>query len=146
MSNTFKILLAGNGGVGKTTWMKKIKSGSFEMKYISSRAQIWSISFEGANLEIIDIDGQRIDVTKVPHIDAAIFMFDVTSVLSLLHAEWWKKRSQQLYGDIPFIMVANKCDITRSRRIKKGNADCEISVKTGLNLTEPLSMIIGKMK
>ena len=33
---TFKVVLVGDGGVGKTTWLQKHRSGEFETRYIAT--------------------------------------------------------------------------------------------------------------
>ena len=59
---TFKLLLAGNGGVGKTSFIKRHVTGEFEETYVPTLGvQIYHIEFTTTNgkvrFEVWDIAG-----------------------------------------------------------------------------------------
>ena len=47
MNLEYKLILVGNGGVGKTAYIKRIRTGEFEEKYFTTiGAEVHPISFE----------------------------------------------------------------------------------------------------
>ena len=105
-----KILIFGDGGVGKTSLINYYLNNTFEQKYIST-----------SNINILqndeyifyDFPGQEKysshDI-NLSDIDICIIMYDVTNKISYKNIQFWKLKVQNLCGNIPTIIVGNKID------------------------------------
>jgi len=105
-----KILIVGDGGVGKTSLINYYLNNTFEQKYIST-----------SNINILqndeyifyDFPGQEKysshDI-NLSDIDICIIMYDVTNKISYKNIQFWKLKVQNLCGNIPTIIVGNKID------------------------------------
>ena len=91
MDRSFKIVLVGNTGVGKTTFIERIKVGTFNKKYVSTiGVDVVSISFNSnigkITFEVWDTAGQEklMGLGDGYYVNSrgAIVMFDTTNVLS----------------------------------------------------------------
>ena len=148
---SFKIILIGNGGVGKSTFIEQLINKKFEKRYISSKGDIYTIKFNTNKGEIIfninDCDGQAYFSEKnnifYQGADAAIIMFDTTNNISHKSVNKWAKDIYNICGNIPVVICGNKID-SNQRIIPKGDY-CEISVKNNYNLNEPFSLIARKL-
>lgn len=162
--DTYKTILVGEGGCGKTTWLSRImaeKTGAklFEKKYIATLgvqvqpivalspttgeqyiANIWDCAgqekFSGLG------DGYYIQA------QAAIFAFDLSSHYSLGKIPGLLRNVLRVTGPIPYVIVGLKSDV---RTIAADNAllrtfidnthYVEVSTKTGDNVHEPLRIL-----
>lgn len=123
----FKLILIGDGGTGKTTYLKRIKDGSFRREYIATvGVDVSDVSFrtnygENINFQVWDTAGQEIysQLNDVYYIgaDAAIIMFDVTSRITFKNVATWLQKLRLLTTDvstnreIPVIICGNKIDL-----------------------------------
>ena len=111
-----KVLLVGDGGVGKTALVKKSGGGVFEKKYIATvgvevhqigEYSVWDCAgqekFAGVR------DGYFIGA------DAAILVLDVTSRLSYKRKSTWIQDVHRFCPGIPIVILANKCDIAEQK-------------------------------
>ena len=105
-----KILVLGDGGVGKTSLINNYLFNTFEEKYIST----YNINILQNNEYIFyDFPGQEKYSShniNLSDIDACIIMYDITNKLSYKNIGFWKLKVQKLCGDIPTIVVGNKID------------------------------------
>ena len=131
-----KILIVGDGGVGKTSFINKHfnKHLPFEKRYIPTKG-IKTYTFN--QYIIFDFPGQELyghkDIkNKIGEVDLVMIMYDLTSKISHCNIRRWKNYISEHYGDIPIILVGNKADITG--RIKIKNEKNMVSAKTGSNL------------
>jgi GTP-binding nuclear protein Ran len=149
----YKIKLLGGEGVGKTTWIHKLKTGDFEKRYVATiGCEIHPISFTtnyGTILiKLYDYAGQeRYDNYTKEKTDATILMFSQSSRTSykILDKNWkqycideptW---TIQTKSDIPttdefppHIKISSKTDnefpfITNILRVLTGHDDLEIN-------------------
>lgn len=106
-----KIILVGDGGVGKTTFVNKLQTGQFTSKYK------YTVGFEVKyvdNMEIWDCAGQEkysglrdgywINAKK------AIIMFSMDNRLTFKNVPYWYRDVRRVCGDIPIIIMGNKSD------------------------------------
>nr|XP_046253381.1 ras-related protein Rab-7L1-like isoform X2 [Scatophagus argus] len=118
-----KILVVGDGNVGKSSFVRRYVNGQFSKTYkmtvgvdFSVKVLQWSDT-EKVRLQLWDIAGQErfISMTRIYYKGAVgcVVMFDVTSSSSFLSCRHWKrdldKKALLPNGDpIPCILLANK--------------------------------------
>eukprot|EP01084_Bolivina_argentea_P035098 65104_1 len=106
----FKLVLVGDGGVGKTTFVKRHKSGEFEKKYVATLGvEVHPLTFYTSLGPIIyncwDTAGQEKfgglrDGYYVGG-KAAIIMFDVTSRITYKSVSVWHRDLTRVCENIP---------------------------------------------
>ena len=122
----FKIILAGDGAVGKTSLINRFVTGSFTGDYkatigvaITSKRLI--VEDNEVNLQIWDIAGQTLfrQFRKKFYIKAkgALLVFDLTVPKSLDNLHSWIGDIQEITGEIPFVLIGNKADLSELRAI-----------------------------
>ena len=123
---SFKLILIGDGGVGKTTFVKRHETGEFEKKYIATQgvevtSNIFYTSRGPIKLNIWDTAGQEKfgSMREGYYIgaDCAMLMFDVTSRMTYTHIKKWYKDLERIAGNIPVVLIGNKVDC-KERKIK----------------------------
>lgn len=110
---TYHINFLGDGGVGKTTWIHKMKTDEFYSKYYATvgcdvHPFMVNTNYGNIELNLYDYAGQEkySSRTYYKH-DANILMFDLTSKVSHESLKDWYTKC---YTGQTFI-VGNKCDI-----------------------------------
>jgi GTP-binding nuclear protein Ran len=158
----FKLVLVGDGGVGKTTFVKRHTKGEFERCYIATvGAEVNPIVFNTTKgpvrFNIWDTAGQEkfAVLREGYYIDAncAIIMFDVTSRISYKNVPNWYRDLVRVCENIPMVLVANKVDVkdkkVPSRSItfhrKKNLQFYDISAKSNYNFEKPLLWLLRKL-
>ena len=120
----FKIVVIGDGAVGKTSLIKKFTKGTFEKDYVKTiGAQLskYNKEINGDMIRLIfwDIAGQA-DFNFLHHLfykesKAAIIVYSLEendlSYDSFTHIENWYKELMKYCGDIPIVLFANKVDL-----------------------------------
>lgn len=119
--NTFKVVLVGDGGVGKTTYINRFKTGEFEKKYVPTvgvevKPLVFHTNQGKFTLNIWDTAG----VEKYGGLrdgyyigaDACIFMFDITSRSSFVNIFEWVKQVRRVNQNLPSLLVGNKSDLS----------------------------------
>jgi len=114
-----KVLLIGNTGVGKTTFLKKLRTGEFDLKFISTYGvEVHPVDTGKIKFYVWDCAGQeRLAVNKTSFYegtDACIIMFDTQSTESLISIEKHANLIIKSLGLIPIILVCNKNDLIPS--------------------------------
>ncbi|MBI3244553.1 MAG: GTP-binding protein [Chloroflexi bacterium] len=117
-----KVVVAGDGNVGKTSLIRQYCEGKFE----SSRVMTIGVDFqtkrvalpEGeVKLSIWDMAGQeRFAVMRSGFYRgsrAAALVFDVTQAASLTNLETWRAEILKVMPDQKFVVVGNKIDLPR---------------------------------
>jgi len=157
----FKIIIAGDPGVGKTSIIKNLSMNNFEKKYIStvgfqiSKKEVKEKEREFSVL-IWDIAGQPQFHLIRPNFyqgsSAAIFVFSLTDRPSFYNVKNWVKECFRYINYIPSILVGNKSDLKNERIIitpqGKNLADglgfryIETSAKTGENIDQLFELLI----
>ncbi len=154
MHYTFKLIIAGDGGVGKTTLVNRYVRGTFTADTrltVGVQFMVKQLIINGdvIDLQIWDLGGQDRFRFILPAYckgaNGGIFMYDTTSMHSLNHMEEWVNiiRSQ---GEIyPLVVGGTKVDLVESRAFSREEAleeaskfgiseVIEVSSKTGLNV------------
>jgi GTP-binding nuclear protein Ran len=152
--STFKVLLVGNGGVGKTTLLKRHKTGEFEKKYVATvGVEVHPLKFYTNNGSVCfnmwDCAGQEkfggLRDGYYIGADAVIFMFDLTRKNTFNNLGTWIRDVKRVCENIPCVVVGNKCDVLD--RIKEeelamalqgsGLIYYSISTKSNYNFEKP---------
>ncbi|KAG8003023.1 Ras-related protein Rab-7L1 [Nibea albiflora] len=165
-----KILVVGDGNVGKSSFVHRYVNGQFNNAYkmtvgvdFSVKVLHWSDK-EKVRLQLWDIAGQErfISMTRIYYKGAlgCVVMFDVTSSASLLSCRRWKQdldnKAMLPNGDsIPCILLANKCDLAERvvsaesiGRFSEANGFVtwmEISVKDNKNVGEAMRRLVEEI-
>ncbi len=161
----FKVVFFGDGGVGKTTLIKRYLTGVFK-----SHSEITiGVDFHVKKLEI---DGKRVGLqiwdfagedrfrflmpSYVIGASGGIFMFDITRYSSLKNFNDWIEIFKRGYSgtdnQIPVLMVGSKIDLEYKRAVSRNEAYdiarknslygyIECSAKNGQNVEDVFSEI-----
>ncbi len=121
-----KIILLGDGAVGKTSLIRRFVVDKYDDKYILTigtkiTAKSMQIGIDkkifDLNLQIWDILGQK-GFTKLHNssfkgTDGVILVADITRKDTLISlARYWIPKVQNMVGDVPLLILANKSDLT----------------------------------
>ncbi len=116
----FKVLFLGEGGVGKTSLLKRYVEGIFteDMKQtVGVDFASCEVACDGweATLQIWDLAGQMHFRDLVSYYfaggRAAIAVFDITMLTTMDALEDWISRLFNAEGEIPLVVVGNKGDL-----------------------------------
>jgi GTP-binding nuclear protein Ran len=158
----FKLILVGDGGVGKTTFVKRHLTGEFEKKYVATlgvevhplefhtnlgpiRFNVWDTAGQekfGGLRDGYYIQGQ-----------CAIIMFDVTSRVTYKSVPNWYRDLTRVCENIPIVLTGNKIEI-KDRKVKakqitfhrkKNLQYFDISAKSNYNFEKPFLWIARKL-
>lgn len=166
-----KICLLGEMGVGKTSMILKYVNNTFQNEYKATLAadfiqkkmspNEFSELTQPVDLIIWDLAGQRnylVDKMTEYYLQGSngyILVYDLTSLSSIKNLENWHKRIQENCGDIPFIVVGNKCDLIDQIEVddnklkpflKKYKTNFyKTSARTGENLNKPFLELTKKI-
>lgn len=164
MSSQFKIVLVGDGGVGKTCWVKQLLTGELERKYIATvgvEAHVVSLNTSAGVIEfhVWDCAGQD---TFGAHRDgyyvgakAAVIFFDVTSRSTYMHVPAWYRDLVRVLDSVPIVLVGNKVDDVANRKVKsrditfhrkKNLQYFEISLARQFDTMQPLLHLARQLK
>jgi len=122
----FKLVLVGDGGVGKTTFVKRHLTGEFEKKYEATQGvevhpMVFHTNHGPIRLNVWDTAGQeKLGGLRDGYYiqgQCAIIMFDVTSRITYKNVPKWYKDLVRVCENIPIVLVGNKVDV-KDRKVK----------------------------
>lgn len=157
MRNTdkpFKLVILGDGGVGKTTFVKRHLTGEFNKKYEPTHgAEVHPMDFETnrgpLRFSCWDTAGQErfgsLRDGYYVNADCAILMFDVTCRLTYKNIPMWYRDIRRVCPNIPILLVGNKVDVNnrqvRPKMVtfhrKHSIQYYEVSAKSNYNFEKP---------
>jgi len=158
----YKLVLVGDGGVGKTTFVKRHLTGEFEKKYIAtlgvevhpmpfhtSKGQILFNVWDTAGQE--KLGGLRDGYYIGGH--SGIVMFDVCSRITYQNVPKWYKDLVRVCENIPIVLVGNKVDV-KDRKVKakqivfhrkKNLQYYDISAKSNYQYEKPFVWLLRRL-
>ncbi|MFW9826543.1 MAG: Rab family GTPase [Candidatus Thorarchaeota archaeon] len=164
----FKISVIGDGGVGKTSLIKKYTKGSFDKNYIKTIGAQFSrfdkkVEGDIINLIFWDIAGQDFEFLHpifYKESKACIIVFSLEEndlgKDSFNHITEWHNELKKYCGNIPVVLFANKVDLVEENDrdtfkvkdiVKKNNyiGYYLTSAKTGEGVVEAFNAIINEL-
>lgn len=158
----YKVLIIGDIGTGKTSIIKKYVHNIFSEHYKSTIGvdfALKTIEKDGTTirLQLWDIAGQErfSTMTRVYYraAQAAIIVYDITKLESFKSINIWLENVRVSLGDnIPVIVFANKCDISKDYVTTELEKLCKeknilkffkTSAKTNIGIQEGMDYLIG---
>ena len=125
----FKLVIAGDGGVGKTSLTNKFITGIFKTDTritIGVEFFIKDIAVDGlgtVRLQIWDFGGEErfrfLLPTYVKGANGILFMFSTTNMLTLSHFDDWLPILRNYDPNIPIMLVGSKIDLKTQRRVQR---------------------------
>lgn len=149
----FRIVLLGDPGVGKTTYINRLQTGEFTIKYVATlETNTCFIYFNTTSgpiiFHVLDTSGQD-PFFHIPHspgsIDGVIGMCDSRSSCENLMGKWYEYAHAFLHvPELPCVAVTNKVDVPQildlsyKRRLHyKWRTYYDISAKSNYNFEKP---------
>lgn len=162
----YKVIVIGDGSVGKTTLLRQYVEHQFESEYIPTvgvnilKEQI-EVDGKTVNLMLWDIAGQPqfylLHKVYYNGANGVILMFDLTNSPSFTNVNnWYNELIKYGLEEVPIIMCGNKSDLKGERKIISPMAHSkmeqlgipayfETSAKEGTNVKEAFNKIISLM-
>jgi len=158
----FKLVLVGDGGVGKTTFVKRHLTGEFEKKYVATigvsvHPLDFHTNFGPLRYNVWDTAGQEkyggLRDGYYIQGECAIIMFDVTSRITYKNVPNWHRDLTRVCENIPIVLCGNKVEV-KERKVKtkqinfhrkKNIQYYEISAKTNYNFEKPFLYLARKL-
>lgn len=155
----FKLLVVGEGGVGKTAFIKRHLTGEFAKSYVATMGvEVNPLPFRTSLGQVVfniwDCAGQEkfsgLGTGYYKGANAAIIMFDVTSRISYKSVPHWYNSVRAVCPDIPIVLCGNKVD----RKVKPSEIQFhrkkqiqyyDISAKSSYNFEKPFLYIARKL-
>ena len=162
----YKVVVIGDGGVGKTSLVLQYTEKKFTEQYVMTIGSNFAIKKveipEYPDLEIRlqlwDLAGQRhFSFVRPPFYRGAaaiMYVFDVTRRSSFTNLPNWKEEVEKVIGQKPSVMLGNKIDLAQDYRevgTEEGRAISEeydsggyfeTSAKTGGNIKEAFKSLV----
>lgn len=158
----FKLVLVGDGGVGKTTLVKRHLTGEFEKKYIPTlgvevHPLIFNTNCGKVIFNVWDTAGQEkfggLRDGYYIQGNCAIIMFDVTSRITYKNVPNWHRDIVRVCENIPIVLTGNKVDI-KDRLVKARNVQFhrkknlqyfDISARSNYNFEKPFLWLVRRL-
>ncbi len=136
---TYKVVLFGDSGVGKTTMCNTLcgKLGKNTVSTIGADHATCLFRFEGntIRLNIWDTAGQDKYACVMPTVvrgaKAVLLVYDVSSGNSLhsINQRWVRQISEHLEPGVPIVLIGNKVDLPANRRVTTREEAEEMATK-----------------
>ncbi|XP_042212524.1 LOW QUALITY PROTEIN: ras-related protein Rab-23-like, partial [Homarus americanus] len=153
-----KVVIVGNGAVGKSSMIQRYCKGTFTKDYKKTigvdflERQI-TLSGEEVRLMLWDTAGQEeFDaITKAYYrgAQACVVAFSTTDRDSFSAVRKWKKKVEDECGNIPMVLVQNKIDLIDQATVKPDEVESltrlyRTSVKEDLNVDQVFNFLVER--
>ncbi|XP_032719694.1 GTP-binding nuclear protein Ran-like [Lontra canadensis] len=153
----FKLVLVGDGGTGKTMFVKHHLTGEFEKKYVATLGMEVHLFMSHTNrgpikFNVWDTAGQK-KFGRLREAQCAIIMFDVMSRVTYKNVPNWHRDLVRVCENFPIVLCGNKVDI-KDRKVKaksivfhrkKNLQYYDISAKNNYNFEKPFLWLARKL-
>jgi Ras-related protein Rab-21 len=159
----FKVVLLGEGRVGKTSILLRFTKGEYDDRqvstlqasYLDKKVQLGATT---AHLSVWDTAGQERfhALSPIYYRDAhgALLVYDITDAESFARVKKWVKELRKIVGgDIAIAIAGNKCDLEKNRNVQEseaiayadsvGASHFNTSAKANKGLTEVFNNLVG---
>ncbi|KAI8046423.1 GTP-binding nuclear protein Ran-like [Drosophila gunungcola] len=159
-NQTYKCLLLGDSGVGKSTFLRRHATGKFTEQHVPTRGLLvhtvlLQADYQAVALELWDVAGDArhggLQNGYYFHAKCAIVMFDLSAESSAASVVQWLREVDDICDlQISVVICGNKADLKpmpqkllyrRHRSIDY----CEISARAAWNLDEPLKFLCRRL-
>jgi Ras-related protein Rab-23 len=164
VTQTVKVLVIGNGHVGKTTYVRRFCTDNYNGDYkktigcdFSERRQFLLPSYGNKRVDVMvwDTAGQE-EYRSLNHkyydgAGCALLLFSITDKNSFLELPRWKNKVLELCGEVPMAIVQTKMDASDHAAITLEEVkECatklklrlfRISSMNGININEPFEYV-----
>ncbi|EAY16547.1 small GTP-binding protein, putative [Trichomonas vaginalis G3] len=165
-TKTFKVVVLGDTGVGKTTLIHQFVNGEFIADFKATigadfSSKIMTVDGQRIYIQIWDTAGQErfhaVGATFYRGTDACILVYDCTQVESFHRLSFWREdlfTKSQMEPDpkFPIIIFSNKSDLESQKQVniedarqwaeQNGYPLFEVSAKSGANVQDGFLKII----
>ena len=140
---TYKIVIIGDAGVGKTSFITRHNTGEFYMKYtptigVDVSPVYFPTNYGEIRFDVSDPAGQEkfngMYDNYYHQADGAIAMFSGDRRVTLRNLSKFMNDIKKIAGEIPISICGNKCDVPNQIM---GHGFDVISVKKNVNLDTP---------
>lgn len=147
MKKTIKLIVSGDGGVGKTSFLNRLIHDNFNdkcelTKGIDFFSKILTVNGHEYNFVIWDFAGQNqfkhLLTNFVDGSIAAFVLFDLSRLTTLESVEEWIQKIDE-YGNISAFILGTKCDLIDLN-------DCKVFDEFILEIVKKYKNIIGYLK
>lgn len=156
----FKIIVVGDGRVGKTSLTFRFSTGVFRQHYLMTigvefAVKMVQVDNKNVKLQVWDTGGQeRFSYIRPLYYRGAvgaIVCFDLTNEESFLHVPNWIGEIRKYCGLVPIVLIGTKSDLVEERQISREKAEAyakqlngkyfETSAKSGEYVVEVFQTI-----
>lgn len=162
----FKLILGGDGAVGKTSMVHRFVENEFAKDYkstIGTSIMKKECKFDALDsivrFVLWDLAGQsqfkKVRQSYLSNAEAGILAFDVTNPMSFQNIENWHKEILSASPNISLILVGNKIDLEDERLVSREDGEktaenlgipyIETSAKTGESINDAFRMLALQM-
>lgn len=126
------ILLLGDGGVGKTSLLRRIIGDNFEKKYLPTMGMD---VFYYENFIFYDTAGQeRFSTLNIQKVDGCLVLFSIDSRNSARSIDFWQSKLKMISDKAMVLFVGTKQDLELDHRKVHVNDSIEISCRNGYGI------------
>ncbi len=158
-----KICMLGAFAVGKTSFVKQYVTGIFSEKYhttVGVKIDKKMVEIDGQPITLIlwDLHGedefQKIRASYLRGSSGYLLVVDGTRQKTIAVVEDLHRMAQEILGEVPFVLVINKADLSEQWEIQKDAAErfrargwmvIEGSAKTGEGVEQAFSQLTKSM-
>ena len=148
----FKVIVVGDGGVGKSTMIQRLTTGRFIPQKITIGTDLATIDIETekalVKLQIWDFGGEKRFRFFLPNYcrgaQGCLLCYDITRYPSFDNLKEWYKIVQENASDPVFILVGGKCDMADEKRAVAQNDAIDFKNKHNLDYIYETSSLTGE--